>query len=92
MIRYPIINGELPPMEPITEYHIVSASGIVACTFDQYDLAETRFNEINDPRWKLLEITRRVREITPSRKSRTVRRIAQERGLNVIDIPLAERG
>jgi hypothetical protein len=70
MIRYPIINGELPPMEPITEYHIVSGSGVVSCTFDQFDLAKTRFDQINDSRWKLLEVTRRVRDITPAKKKR----------------------
>lgn len=64
-MRYPIIRGVLPPLEPICEYQIVTAAGIISCTFDDRKLAERRFKEINNPSWKLIKITKRIDEITP---------------------------
>jgi hypothetical protein len=72
MRRYPIINGAMPPIEPIVEYQIVTGAGIVSCVFDEKPLAVKRFREINNPTWKLIEVIKRVREITPGAKLQMV--------------------
>jgi hypothetical protein len=41
-MKYPIINGELPSMAVVTEYHLISPSGIVVGCFDDRDLAISR--------------------------------------------------
>ena len=90
---YPVICGEIPPLSSIHEYHIVTAIGRISCVFEDRLLAEKRFKEINNPTWHLVHVERKLSVITPpmASKSAMLKRIAKERGANVVDIPLAKR-
>lgn len=43
-MKYPIINGSIPPMQAVIEYHIVNSRGLVIHTFDDYGIAQSRLN------------------------------------------------
>lgn len=67
IIKYPMSQGELPQLEPIVEYHLISPRGTLAATFEERDLAFKRWNE-GPKDFKLVEVTRRFREITPGQR------------------------
>jgi hypothetical protein len=68
-MRYPIINGELPPMAAVIEYHVVTGLGFVTASYDDKDLAIERMKGFG-PECKLIEVRRTLTEITPGRQAR----------------------
>lgn len=67
IITYPMSQGEIPQLEPIIEYHIVTPRGTLSATYEDKALAIQRWRECS-PGFKLMEVTRRFREITPEAK------------------------
>jgi hypothetical protein len=76
--RYPIINGKVPPMEPVNEYHILTPRGAIACTFDDPNLALKRFGSYESG-FRLVRVERRITDITP------ITPIASSTELRIVD-------
>lgn len=64
-MNYPVIDGEIPPLASVHEYHIVTSTGRISCVFEDRLLAEKRFKEINNVTWHLVHVERKLSVITP---------------------------
>jgi hypothetical protein len=96
-MKYPIINGEMPRIEPISEYHVVNARGMVIHIYDDYQLARDRFASFGNgchlvqvtKRFTILETKKPIEVVTSSAAKARAHR---ERGDNVTFIPLTKVG
>lgn len=68
-MRYPIINGELPSMATVIEYHVVTGRGFVSASYDDRNLAIKRMASFG-PDCKLIEVKRSLTDITPNKPAK----------------------
>ncbi len=61
-MRYPIIKDQLPPMAVITEFHLVSRSGMVVGCFDDIELAKTRLKDFG-PMTRIVQVDKHLTEV-----------------------------
>lgn len=75
-----------------SEYHITTPTGVISGIFEDKELALLRFTGRPES-WRLLEVTVIKRDVTPYHpKSDALEAVAEELGLNVIDIKVARHG
>jgi len=92
-MKYPVINGEIPPMAVVSEYHVVNARGMVIHIFDNYALAKQRFESFGIG-CHLVQVSKHLTVLdtkrpNPLTKSAALKLVAEREGIPVIDVKMS---